>query len=278
MASDIAGLLARSNELSDISDSPRLDTELLLCHVLGKPRTYLYTWPEHRLLPDEIAGFDALFTRRAQGEPIAYLIGRREFWSLSLKVSGATLIPRPETELLVALALALPLGDAALVADLGTGTGAVALALASERPLWQISAVDVFPGAVALAECNRRELGFDNVRIFQSDWFSALAGSRFDLVVSNPPYVDEADTHLQQGDVRFEPASALVAPDSGFGDLALIIQNAGEHLNAGGWLLLEHGWQQGDMVRQLMKQAGFLAVTTHLDLAGRERVTVGRHA
>ena len=196
---------------------------------------------------------------------------------MSLRVSEATLIPRPETELLVALALALPLGDAALVADLGTGTGAVALALASERPLWQLSAVDAFPDALALAERNRRELGYDNVRVFQSDWFSAIAGARFDLVVSNPPYIDEADTHLQQGDVCFEPTSALVAPDGGFGDLAVIIQNAGEHLNAGGWLLLEHGWQQGDVVRQLMKQAGFLAVTTHLDLAGRERVTVGRN-
>ena len=277
MVSDIASLLARSSELSGCSDSPRLDTELLLCHVLGKSRTYLYSWPEYRLLPAEVAGFDALFARRVQGEPIAYLTGRREFWSLSLKVSEATLIPRPETELLVELALALPLGDAALVADLGTGTGAVALALASERPLWQISAVDACPDALALAEHNRRELGFGNVRVFQSDWFSALAGFRFDLVVSNPPYIDEADTHLQQGDVRFEPASALVAADGGFGDLAVIIQNAGEHLNAGGWLLLEHGWQQGDMVRQLMKQAGFLPVTSHSDLAGRERVTVGRN-
>ena len=196
---------------------------------------------------------------------------------MSLKVSEATLIPRPETELLVELAIALPLEHAALVADLGTGTGAVALALASERPLWQISAVDACPDALTLAEHNRRELGFDNVRVLQSDWFSALAGSRFDLVVSNPPYIDEADTHLQQGDVRFEPVSALVATDGGFGDLAVIIQNAGEHLNAGGWLLLEHGWQQGEMVRQLMKQAGFLAVTSHSDLAGRERVTVGRN-
>ena len=129
--------------------------------------------------------------------------------------------------------------------------------------------MDACPDALALAEHNRRELGFDNVRVLQSDWFSALAGSRFDLVVSNPPYIDEADTHLQQGDVRFEPASALVATDGGFGDLAVIIQNAGQYLNAGGWLLLEHGWQQGEMVRQLMKQAGFLAVTSHSDLAGR---------
>ena len=277
MVSDIASLMARSSELSGCSDSPRLDTELLLCHVLGKPRTYLYTWPEYRLLSAEVAGFNALFARRLQGEPIAYLIGRREFWSLSLKVSEATLIPRPETELLVELAIALPLEHAALVADLGTGTGAVALALASERPLWQISAVDVCPDALALAEHNRRELGLDSVRVFQSDWFSALVGSRFDLVVSNPPYIDEADTHLQQGDVRFEPTSALVATDGGFGDLAVIIQNAGEHLNAGGWLLLEHGWQQGERVRQLMNRAGFLAVTSHSDLAGRERVTIGRN-
>ncbi len=278
MVPDIASLLTRSHELSGISETPRLDTELLLCHVLGKPRAYLYTWPEYRLLPSEVAGFEALFTRRVRGEPIAYLTGWREFWSLLLRVSPATLIPRPETELLVTLALALPLGDTASVADLGTGTGALALALASERPLWQISAVDAFPDALALAECNCRELGYGNVRVFRSDWFSALAGSRFDLVVSNPPYIDAADTHLRQGDVRFEPASALVAPDDGFGDLTVIIERAGEHLNPGGWLLLEHGWQQGGMVRQLMSQAGFLTVATHLDLAGRERVTAGRMA
>ena len=276
MPADIASLLKRSVELLPISDSPRLDTELLLGHVLGKSRTFLFTWPEHRLGDAELAQFEALFSRRLLGEPVAHLIGTREFWSLSLAVSPVTLIPRPDTELLVELALQLSLPERATVVDLGTGTGAIALALASERPFWQIVAVDAAEGAVVLAEANRQQLGFDNVVLLQSDWFQQLAGQTFDLVVSNPPYIEAGDCHLSEGDVRFEPTSALVSGDSGLVDLARIIIEAPRHLLSGGWLLLEHGWQQGEKVRQLMLAAGFADVATHADIAGRERATLGR--
>lgn len=276
MSADIANLLRRSVKLLPVSDSSRLDTELLLCHVLGKSRTFLFTWPEHRLSDTELAQFEALFSRRLLGEPVAHLIGTREFWSLSLSVSPVTLIPRPDTELLVELALQMPLPERATVVDLGTGTGAIALALASERPHWQIVAVDAAEGAVVLAETNRQRLDFDNVVVLQSDWFEQLRGQTFDLVVSNPPYIEADDRHLSEGDVRFEPTSALVSGDSGLVDLGGIICEAPHHLHTGGWLLLEHGWQQGETVRQLMLVAGFVEVATHTDLTGRERATLGR--
>lgn len=271
----ISELLKRSDELTTVSDTSRLDTEVLLCHILGKNRTFLYTWPEQLLSTSQQHQFQALFTRRLKGEPVAHLTGTREFWSLSLNVSSATLIPRPDTELLVELALGLPLAEQAAVLDLGTGTGAIALALASEKLHWNICAVDAVAEAVALADENRRQLGFDNVRVFQSDWFSELNGQTFDLVISNPPYISASDDHLQQGDVRFEPGSALVADEAGFADLGTIISNANLHLNSGGWLILEHGYEQGDEVRQMMSLAGFSRVATHTDLAGLDRATIG---
>lgn len=276
MTETIASLLRRSVALADVSDSPRLDIEVLLGHVLQKSRTYLFTWPEYLLSKEEYQSFEALFSRRLQGEPVAHLTGSREFWSLSLSVSPVTLIPRPDTELLVEVALQLPLPDSARVIDLGTGTGAIALALASERPAWQVVAVDAVGDAVALADTNRRRLGLLNVDICQSDWFAALGDLCFDLVVSNPPYIDAADPHLQQGDVRFEPMSALVAEACGLADLETIIQQAPAHLNRGGWLLLEHGWQQAQAVREMMLAEGFDGVETRRDLGGRDRATLGR--
>lgn len=276
MAATIASLLQRSAALSAVSDSPRLDVEVLLCHVLGQSRTYLFTWPERQLSADQQAQFERLFERRSRGEPVAHIVGSREFWSLPLAVSSATLIPRPDTELLVELALQLPLPEAAVVVDLGTGTGAIALALASERAGWEILAVDAVEAAVALAEHNRRALGFDNVRVQRGSWFKGLDERRFDLVVSNPPYIDADDPHLAQGDVRFEPASALVAEERGLADLKTIIAAAPCHLHSGGWLLLEHGWQQAVAVSELMVAAGFRQVTCHEDLGGRERVTLGQ--
>lgn len=274
--------LLRAVELTD-SDSPRLDLEVLLCHILGKSRAWLYTWPEHELNPDHQAQFDTLFKRRLQGEPVAHLTGSREFWSLPLKVNRATLIPRPETEVLVEVALALcetspafQQQQAPSVLDLGTGTGAIALALASEQPRWQITAVDRMPAAVALAEENRAALGFNNARILQSDWFDALQDERFDLIVSNPPYIDPQDPHLREGDVRFEPLSALVAEERGLADIRIIAEGARAHLNHRGWLLVEHGWEQGKGVRKLFSECGYTDVETRLDYAGRERLTIGR--
>ncbi|AQQ66994.1 protein-(glutamine-N5) methyltransferase, release factor-specific [Microbulbifer agarilyticus] len=267
--------LQRAIELTE-SDSPRLDLEVLLCHLLGKSRAWLYTWPEHQLNDDQQADFEQLLKRRIAGEPVAHLTGSREFWSLPLKVNRSTLIPRPDTEVLVETVLALCPQDTVRLLDLGTGTGAIALALASEKKHWQITAVDTMPAAVALAEENRAVQGFGNVQILQSDWFSALGGATFDVIVSNPPYIDTQDPHLRQGDVRFEPVSALVADEKGLADIRKIAAQAAGHLSESGLLLVEHGWEQGKAVRNIFSEYGYKDVETRLDYAGRERITLGR--
>ncbi|HAD08034.1 MAG TPA: peptide chain release factor N(5)-glutamine methyltransferase [Porticoccaceae bacterium] len=212
----------------------------------------------------------------AGGEPIAYLTGLQDFWSLSLEVNTSTLIPRPETELLVETSLELIDLQDARVLDLGTGTGAVALALAKERPGWEVLAVDVVLEAVALAERNRCRHGLDNVSVMESNWFAGLAGRRFDLIVSNPPYIEPDDPHLLQGDVRFEPRSALVAKNRGFSALETIASGASAYLKAGGWLLLEHGFDQAKTVRALLRASGFVEVASRRDNQGHERVSHGR--
>ncbi|MBZ0056928.1 MULTISPECIES: peptide chain release factor N(5)-glutamine methyltransferase [unclassified Leclercia] len=257
-------------------DSPRRDAEILLEHVTGKPRTFLLAFGETELTADQQAQLDALLARRKTGEPVAHLVGEREFWSLPLYVSAATLIPRPDTECLVEQALARLPATPARILDLGTGTGAIALALASERPDCQVTAVDVMPDAVALAQRNLERLGLKNVTVRQSSWFAALADQQFETIVSNPPYIDECDPHLGEGDVRFEPRSALVAADQGLADLSHIIIQSRQHLVSGGWLLLEHGWTQGEPVRNLFRQAGFTQVETCRDYGGNERLTLGK--
>ncbi|MFY9993472.1 MAG: peptide chain release factor N(5)-glutamine methyltransferase [Leclercia sp.] len=263
------------SELS-ASDSPRRDAEILLGHVTGRARTYILAFGETVLSQDEETQLAALLARRKTGEPVAHLVGEREFWSLPLYVSAATLIPRPDTECLVEQALARLPASPARILDLGTGTGAIALALASERPDCQVTAVDVMPDAVALAQRNVDRLGLSNVTVMHSSWFSALADRQFETIVSNPPYIDEADPHLGIGDVRFEPRSALVAAGQGLADLSQIITDARQHLVSGGWLLLEHGWTQGEAVRALFLQAGYQQVETCRDYGGNERLTVGK--
>ena len=272
----IAGLLQGAAMLESVSDSPRLDVELLLGHVLGQTRAYLYTWPERKLNDDQVHAYKELLERRRGGEPIAYLTGLQDFWSLSLEVNTSTLIPRPETELLVETSLELIDLQDARVLDLGTGTGAVALALAKERPGWEVLAVDVVLEAVALAERNRCRHGLDNVSVMESNWFAGLAGRRFDLIVSNPPYIEPDDPHLLQGDVRFEPRSALVAKNRGFSALETIASGASAYLKAGGWLLLEHGFDQAKTVRALLRASGFVEVASRRDNQGHERVSHGR--
>jgi len=270
----IASLL-RSAELPD-SPTARLDIELLLAAALGKNRSYLHTWPERIVTTEAASTFDDYLQRRRSGEPVAYILGQQGFWKLDLEVAPHTLIPRPDTELLVETALELVAPTPAKVLDLGTGTGAIGLALASERGGWQVTAVDRIPEAVALAERNRERLRLDNVRVLRSHWFDALQGERYQLIISNPPYIRAADPHLVAGDVRFEPASALVAGDDGLDDLRTIIADAPQHLEAGGWLLLEHGYDQAAAVRELLAKHDFEQIESREDLGGHERITLGR--
>lgn len=270
-----AWLVHARDVLADVSESARLDAELLLAHAILKNRTWLYTWADKELQAAETAAAEALLARRIAGEPVAYITGERDFWSLSLEVNPSTLIPRADTETLIEWALELPLPANSRVLDLGTGTGAIALALASEQPSWLVAGVDYQAAAVTLAQANAHRNQLERVAFQQSDWFGAVDG-RFDLIVSNPPYIDEQDEHLQQGDVRFEPRSALVAADHGLRDLALIIDQAPDYLQSDGWLLLEHGWQQADDVCGLLRARGFQAVENRRDLAGQPRISGGR--
>jgi len=275
----VATLLKHADQLKEISDTAVLDMELLLSHALDVDRAWLKTWPEHVLLSAQVSIFEDLFARRLTGEPIAFIIGSQGFWSLDLKVTPQTLIPRPETELLVETSLALDLPADCRAIDLGTGTGAIALALAKERPNWQLTAVDSEPAAVKLAELNSHYCQIDNVMVYQSDWFSQvpLLGrlSNYHLIVSNPPYIEIDDPHLMQGDVRFEPASALVSGVDGLDDLREVINSSVKYLETFGWLLVEHGYRQGSAVRELFKAAGFITIETLTDFNQLERITMG---
>lgn len=259
-------------------ESAQRDAEILLAHCLQRSRTWLYTWPEREVGPVEARRYRDLLARRAAGEPVAYLTGEREFWGLALRVTPDTLIPRPDTETLVEWALELPLSAAAEVVDLGTGSGAIALALASERSCWQITGVDRSEAALAVARGNGERLLPGRVHWCRSDWFADLPAGRFDLIVSNPPYVAAADAHLEQGDLRFEPPQALAAGADGLADIRRLIAAAPDRLNVGGWLLLEHGFDQSAAVCELLRAAGFEAVTTRQDLAGLPRASGGCRA
>jgi len=271
----IASLL-RNAELPD-SPTARLDVELLLAAALGKPRSFLHTWPERIVSTEAAQAFDGFLKRRRTGEPVAYILGQQGFWNIDLEVATHTLIPRPETEMLVETALELlPSAIPHRLLDLGTGTGAIALSLAKDRPQWTVTAVDRVEEAVELAERNRQRLHLDNAHVMRSHWFSAVEGQRFDLILSNPPYIASNDPHLVEGDVRFEPSSALVSGTDGLDDLRLIVSQAPAHLEASGWLLLEHGYDQGSAVRELLNRHGFEQIQTRRDLGDHERITFGR--
>jgi release factor glutamine methyltransferase len=278
------------------SSSARIEVQCLLQAVLQVKRAYLLTHPEQPLNADQHARYMALLERRLGGEPIAYLLGEREFYGLMFMVSPATLIPRPETELLVELALQrcgrvaapppgtlrpppcgdIPQQDKFRVLDLGTGSGAIALSIAHSRRNAEVVAVDASAAALEVAQFNAQQLNLHNVRLLQSDWFGALQHERFDIIVSNPPYIAANDAHLAQGDVRFEPRTALAAGADGLDDIRLITAQAMNHLNPGGWLLFEHGYNQAAQSRTLLQQAGFIEISSARDLAGIERVCVGR--
>jgi release factor glutamine methyltransferase len=259
-------------------DEARREAEILLLHVLGQPRAWLYGHADDDIDPAVGRRVRELVSRRAAGEPLVYITGRREFWSLDLAVSPAVLIPRPETELLVELALShIPQSLQVDIADLGTGSGAIALAMARERPNARVLASDSSAAALAIARGNAGRLGIGNVEFAQGDWWDAVPGRQFDLVVSNPPYIAAADMHLQQGDLRFEPRTALASGPDGLDAIRAIVAGAPAHLRAGGWLLLEHGFDQARAVRELLQEMGMVDVVTACDLERRERVTSGRH-
>ncbi len=255
-----------------------LEAEVLLAHVLQKNRSHLYAWPEQILTLRQQSDFLALAERRRQGEPLAYLTGYREFWSLSFRVTQDTLIPRPETEILVERALALLADlDKARVADLGTGSGAIAAAIASECPQAEILATDISAAALAVASDNFKQLGLSHIEAYQGAWFDALKNrGHYHLIVSNPPYVAEGDPHLQQDGLPWEPNTALTSGADGLQDIRLLIVQAPEYLQPEGWLMLEHGMDQGTAVRELFAHAGYREITTHQDLEARDRLTQGK--
>ncbi len=269
----IAAALARAGARLQRVASGTLDAQLLLAHALARPRSALLAHDAQSLRPEQVLAYDQLVARRARGEPLAYITGRREFWTLELRVTPDVLVPRPETELLVERALALLPAAEARVADLGTGSGAIALALASERPRWRITATDRSRAALAVAEANARALDAGQVRFVGGDWFEPLAGERFDLIASNPPYIAAGDRALEDPALRHEPPAALSSGPTGLEALAALIGGASSHLVEAGWLLLEHGADQQRAVADLLVAQGFGHVRCHPDLAGLPRVT-----
>jgi len=279
MIPNIQTLLADARKrLAASCDSPQLDAELLLAHVIGKDRSYFYTWPEHVPQRRLVLHFEDLLDRRLRGEPVAHILGEREFWSLRLMVTADTLIPRPETELLVEQALKLTEHTKpSSILDLGTGSGALALALALELPDTQITATDLSEAALAIARKNAHRHGLINIRFAQGDWYAALEEDEsFDLIVSNPPYISEHDPHLDNEDLRHEPYQALASGPEGLDAIRHILDDLHAHLSAGGWLLMEHGYDQGEKVQELFRHAGLLDVSCQKDLEGRDRITLGR--
>lgn len=268
----ISELLHWAKECLKHSESPLLDAKMLISHVLNVDKTYLYTWPEKIVSTQQEKQIIALVKERQSGKPIAYLIGYQEFWSMSFKVTEHTLIPRADTETLVSTLLDTFDNQNYQVLELGTGTGAIACALAKERSHWQITATDVSDKALEVAKYNIQHLGSAHITLLRSDWFKHIPQQRFDAIVSNPPYVEEKSPYLQ-GDIQFEPRSALVSGEDGLNDIKLIIQQASQYLKNGGMLLLEHGYEQGEAIAKLLAASGYFDIQTHRDLAGHIRAS-----
>ncbi|HBS27658.1 MAG TPA: peptide chain release factor N(5)-glutamine methyltransferase [Gammaproteobacteria bacterium] len=280
MQSELQAAIARID-----SDSPRLDAEVLLAHSLNKPRSHLLAWPDKVIQPSALQQFNQLIQKRIDGQPISYLTGTREFWSMNLTVTPDVLIPRPETELLVETALARLSDVDSQAADLGTGSGAIAIALAKERPNWQITATDQSQAALRIAAANAAQQNLGNIEFRHSDWLESLADKRFDLIISNPPYIAATDPHLDQGDVRFEPDQALASGVDGLDDIKKIIAQSPAHLKPNAWLMLEHGYNQSSAVQKLLEGTPqhnmencqqYTCIESLADLSGQSRVTVAQ--
>lgn len=262
--------------LTSVSDSALLDAEVLLCLTLNQSRSHLRAWPDKPLQPEHLAAFRTLLAQRQQGTPIAYITGNREFWSRDFQVSPDVLIPRPDTELIIELSLKLiPADEPARIIDLGTGSGIIAITLAAERPQALLSATDFSLAALRIARLNADKHRISNIEFYQSDWFADVPEAKFKLIVSNPPYIAEDDDHLQQGDVRFEPRTALSAPEQGLADIRIIADAARNYLEPGGHLLIEHSYNQQQQVQALFKDLHYDKVQTYKDLSGQPRVTYG---
>ncbi len=275
---DIQTSLSRAAQnLASISDTAILDAEVLLCQVLSKPRSHLRAWPEKQLTAQQSRQFQQLFEKRQQGLPIAYITGHREFWSRDFLVSAEVLIPRPDTELLIELSLKLIANKPKVrLLDLGTGSGIIAVTLAAERPDLEIMATDISRPALEIAQKNAENQSVNNIQFVYSDWFSELPESKFDLIISNPPYIAENDPHLAEGDVRFEPEMALIAAEQGLEEIITISQQARPYLNADATLLIEHGFDQQVAVQSLFKSLGYSNITPYTDLSANPRVTTGQ--
>lgn len=271
----ISEALSFSKQQLRNGESPNSDSQLLLAHVLSCSTSYLYTWPEKALSQQQQTALLALLELRKLGHPVAYLTGQRGFWTLDLQVNKHTLIPRPDTELLVEKAME-KITDDTWVSDLGTGSGAIVLALASERPQTRFFACDYSSQALNIAKANAKQNQIDNVCFWQGDWLAAIASNSLDIIVSNPPYIEQDDPHMQQGDVKFEPEQALVSGCDGLDDARLIIARAAVCLRQQGWLLLEHGHQQAQSVAAIMQSQGFNNITGYQDYGGNDRVTIGQ--
>ena len=274
--STICNQLKIAHQLLASLQDAHLDAALLLAHVLRVSRTHLIAWPEQMLGATETQHFQALLQRRLLGESVAHLMGEKEFWSMTLTVTADTLIPRPDTEILVEQILQFFIQPDLQLLDLGTGTGAIALAIAKERLHWRITATDLYTKTLAVAQRNAEKLGLNQVRFLQGDWFKAVSGQRFDIIVSNPPYIAETDPHLMSPELRHEPRHALVSGKAGLDALYLIIEQAGDYLNDQGWLYVEHGCDQAIFMQQKMQAMGYDQIETYLDLGNRPRVTQGK--
>ena len=283
MVNTIESLTSLAEKQLTHSGTPRLDAELLLCHVLQKPRTYLWTWPEQVIDSESHQTFKGLVTQRKKNIPMAYLLGYKHFWKLRLQVNPHVLIPRPETEQLVELALQCPIPKMATVVDLGTGSGAIALALAHEKPSWQLLAVDKSIEALTVAQKNAKDNNIASVKFLLGDWFQPLEEkqrdleiTQLDMIVSNPPYIKENDEHLAQKGLQFEPTTALIAGKDGLKDIQHIIFKSSRILHPGGWLLIEHGYDQKEAVLTLFKKAHFVTICAHQDLSHSDRIVIGQ--